>query len=289
MKIVILSRGPQLYSTESLVNAGFRKGHYVRVVDYMECNVILNKNNPEIVYQSARLKDIDAIIPRIGNSGTFYGASVVQQFEMQDIYTTLTTDALLKARSKLRSMQLMSSCGIDMPRTILTNPLMDTGSIVNTIGVPLIIKLLSGTHGLGVILAESKKTGESVIDAFHKLKERVIVQEFIKESKGSDIRAFVVDGKVVAAMKRQALPGEFRSNLHRGGSSEQITLTEREEWTVLKAVEILGLQVAGVDMLPSDRGPLLLEVNPSPGLEGIEKTTKVDIAGKIIEMIEKNA
>ncbi len=287
MNIVVLSRGPNLYSTKSLVNAGFRRGHNIKVIDYMHCNVVLQRNKPRIIYQSEFLENVDAIIPRIGTSGTTYGAAVIQQFEMMNVYTTLSTEALSRSRSKLRSVQLLATSGIDIPKTILTNPLMDTGSIVNTIGVPTIVKLLNGTHGIGVILAKEKKTAESVIEAFHGMKQRVIVQEFIEEAKGADIRALVVNGEVVGSMRRQAAPGEFRSNLHRGGSSEIVELTEQEKWTALKAVELLGLEVAGVDMLQSKRGPLLLEVNPSPGLEGIETTTKQDIAGKVIEMIEQ--
>lgn len=288
MNIVILSRGPGLYSTQSLVYEGRKRGHHMRVVDHVRCNIIIESGQPAIYYEGERLKNIDAVIPRIGASVTFHGTAILRQFELLKIYSTVSSDALLRSRDKLRCLQLLAMENLGVPKTAYTDFNSDVGKVIDAVGgVPIIIKLLEGTHGLGVILAETRKTAESVLDAFNKIKERIIVQEFIEESQGCDIRAFVVDGKIVAAMKRKALPGEFRSNLHRGGSAIHIKLTEKEIQTALKATEVLGLDVAGVDMLQSDRGPLVLEVNPSPGLEGITRTTGIDVAEKIIDMIEQ--
>lgn len=288
MNIVILSRGPSLYSTQSLAYAGRLRGHQMRVIDHVRCNLVVESGQPAIYYEGQRLKNIDAVIPRIGASVTFHGAAIIRQFEMLKIYTAASSDALLRSRDKLRCLQLLAMENLGVPKTIYTDFSSDAKKVIAAVGgTPLIIKLLEGTHGLGVILAETDKTAESVLDAFYKIKERVIVQEFIEESKGADVRAFVVDGKIVAAMKRKALPGEFRSNLHRGGNSIHIKLTQAEIDTALRATELLGLDVAGVDMLQSDRGPLVLEVNPSPGLEGITKTTGVDVADKILELVER--
>lgn len=288
MNIVILSRGPGLYSTQSLVYAGRKRGHNMRVIDHVRCNILVESGQPAIYYEGKRLKHIDAVIPRIGASVTFHGTAIIRQFEMLKIYTAASSDALLRSRDKLRCLQLLAMENLGVPKTVYADAAYDVSKVIDAVGgVPIIIKLLEGTHGLGVILAETRKTAESVLDAFHKIKERIIVQEFIEESKGADIRAFVVDGKIVAAMKRKALPGEFRSNLHRGGNAIHIKLTEKEIETALKATRILGLDVAGVDMLQSDRGPLVLEVNPSPGLEGISKTTGVDVADDIIELVER--
>lgn len=288
MNIVILSRGPGLYSTQSLVYEGRKRGHQMRVIDHVRCNLMIESGKPAIYYEGEHLRNVDAVIPRIGASVTFHGTAIIRQFELLNIYTAASSDALLRSRDKLRCLQLLSMENLGVPKTAYTDTTFDAGKLIDAVGgVPIIVKLLEGTHGLGVILAETRKTAESVLDAFHKIKERVIVQEFIEESKGADIRAFVVDGQIVAAMKRKALPGEFRSNLHRGGNAIHIKLTDKEIETALKATEILGLDVAGVDMLQSDRGPLVLEVNPSPGLEGITKTTGVDVAGKIIELVER--
>lgn len=288
MNIVILSRGPGLYSTQSLVYAGRVRQHRMRVIDHVRCNLVIESGQPAIYYEGEKLKNVDAVIPRIGASVTFHGTAILRQFEMLKIYTAASSDALLRSRDKLRCLQLLAMENLGVPKTVYTDFSSNTNKVIEAVGgAPLIIKLLEGTHGLGVILADTNRTAESVIDAFNKIKERIIVQEFIEESEGADVRAFVVDGQIVAAMKRKALPGEFRSNLHRGGSSIHIKLTDAEIKTALKATEILGLDVAGVDMLQSDRGPLVLEVNPSPGLEGISKTTGVDVATKIIELVER--
>lgn len=288
MNIAILSRGPGLYSTQSLLHTGLRRGHHVRVLDHMRCSLVIEKDMPLIYYGDEVLTNVDAIIPRIGASVTFYGTAVIRQFELMGVYTCTSSDALLRSRDKLRCLQLLSTAGLGMPKTVFSDHSGNADDLIKAAGgCPVIIKLLAGTHGMGVVLSRTRQEAVSVIDAFSSLKERVIVQEFIKEAKGTDIRAFVVDGKVVAAMKRRAQPGEFRSNLHRGATAIAIKLTSEEERTALEAARILGLRVAGVDMLPSDRGPLVLEVNPSPGLEGISKTTGVNVAARIIESIEK--
>jgi len=289
MNIAILSRGPQLYSTQSLYRAALVRGHKVKVYDHLLCDIVLEKGKPSIYYLGEELPPVDAVIPRIGSSVTFYGSSVVRQFEMMNVFTTLSSEALLRSRDKLRCMQLISNSQLGIPYTIFANDTSDSRYLIDSVGgVPLIIKLIEGTHGAGVVLAKDDNTAEAVIEAFSKTRKRFLVQEYIKESRGEDIRAIVVDGEVVASMKRKAAPGDFRSNLHRGGSSIHIKLDSKEEETALKATEILGLKVAGVDMLQSERGPLLLEVNASPGLEGIEGTTHVDIAGKILEYIERS-
>ncbi len=289
MKIGILSRNSKLYSTRRLVEAGEKLGHEMHVIDHLKCDLVIEKKAPSIVYKGTRLEDFDAIIPRIGASVTFYGTAVVRQFEMMKVFTVVESQALVRSRDKLRSLQILSRAGLGLPKTVFTNDTRNVEAIIKEVGgAPLIIKLLEGTQGLGVVLAENAKAAESVLEAFHGLQARVIVQEFIKESKGADIRAFVVDGQVVGAMKRQAKEGEFRSNLHRGGSAEIIELTDEEENMAIKAAKAMGLGVAGVDMLQSARGPLILEVNSSPGLEGIEGATQKDIAGEMIKAIEKN-
>ena len=288
MNIAILSRGPGLYSTQSLFHTGVRRGHHMRILDHMRCNIVIEKDIPQIFYGNQVLTNIDAIIPRIGASVTFYGAAIVRQFEMMNVFTVTSSDALLRSRDKLRCLQLLSSAGLGMPKTVFSDHSGNAENLISAVGgCPVVIKLLSGTHGMGVVLAGTKQEAISMIDAFNSLKERVMVQEFINEASGTDIRAFVVDGKVVAAMKRKARPGEFRSNLHRGATAIAVKLTEAEEKAALAAADILGLKVAGVDMLPANRGPLILEVNPSPGLEGISKTTGVNVAASIIESIEK--
>jgi len=291
MKVAILSRNSHLYSTKRLLQAIQEAGHTGIIVDHSLCDLIIEQEGPSIIYKGEKLTDIDAIIPRIGASVTFYGTAVVRQFELMGVFSAVESQAIVRSRDKLRSLQILSKAGLGMPKTAFTN--FSKGGekqIVEHVGgAPLIIKLLEGTQGLGVVLAETKKAGQSVIEAFHGLKARIIVQEFIKEAKGADIRAFIVNGKVVGAMKRQGAEGEFRSNLHRGGKATLIKLSKTEKQAALGAAKALGLAVAGVDMLQSARGPLILEVNSSPGLEGIEKATNINIAGKIIEYIEEFA
>tara|TARA_R110002096_G_C14565306_1_gene720193 strand:+ start:599 stop:1471 length:873 start_codon:yes stop_codon:yes gene_type:complete len=289
MNIVILSRNPHLYSTKRLVEAAKKRKHTVEVIDPLKCEIIIEKKNPAVLYKGKALENIDAIIPRIGASVTFYGTAVVRQFEMMKIFSTVESQALVRSRDKLRSLQVLSRAGLGMPKTVFSNYTKDVAEVIKYVGgAPLVIKLLEGTQGLGVVLAETNNAAESVLEAFNGLQARVIVQEFIKESKGADIRAFVVDGNVVGAMKRQGKEGEFRSNLHRGGSADIIQLTDEEENAALKSAKSLGLGICGVDMLQSARGPLILEVNSSPGLEGIETATKKDIANTIIRYIERN-
>ncbi|WP_203294834.1 30S ribosomal protein S6--L-glutamate ligase [Luteirhabdus pelagi] len=289
MNIKILSANANLYSTKRLVEAAKKRKHEVEVINHTKCDIVIEKKNPCIYYRGKVLSPTDAVIPRIGASVTFYGTAVVRQFEMMRVFSTTESMALVRSRDKLRSLQILSRSGLGMPKTVFTNYSRNVKEIVEQAGgAPVIIKLLEGTQGLGVILAETKKAAESVIEAFNNLQARVIVQEYIKEAKGADIRAFVVNGHVVGAMKRQAVDGEFRSNLHRGGSATVIQLSDEEEIAAIKAAKALGLDIAGVDMLQSDRGPLVLEVNSSPGLEGIEKATGKDIATIIIKYIEKN-
>ncbi len=289
MNIAILSQKPNIYSTRRLLEAGTERGHRLRIINHLRCKLVIEKNKPQIYYNQQPINNMQAIIPRIGASVTFYGASVIKQFEMMGVHSCTGSESLLRARDKLRSLQLLSMSGLELPKTVFTNYTKNVQQLIESVGgVPLVIKLLEGTQGLGVVLAESTNAAESVIEAFNKIKTRIIVQEFIKESSGTDIRAFVIDGKVVAAMQRKAKEGEFRSNLHRGGTAFEVTLTPEQESAAIKAANVMGLGVAGVDMLVSKRGPLILEVNASPGLEGIEKTTKQDIAGQIIQYIEKS-
>lgn len=289
MNLAILSRDTKLYSTRRLVEAGEARGHNVRVLDHLKCNLVIEKKNPKIIYNGEELLDVHAVIPRIGASVTFYGTAVVRQFEMMGAFTAVESQALVRSRDKLRSLQILSRAGLGLPKTVFTNYSRDVERILKEAGgAPVVIKLLEGTQGLGVVLAENKKAAVSVVEAFNGLKARVIVQEFIKEAKGADIRAFVVDGHVVGAMKRQAKEGEFRSNLHRGGTAEVIELSREEELAAIKAANALKLGIAGVDILQSDRGPLIIEVNSSPGLEGIEAATGKDIAGQIIKYVEKH-
>lgn len=289
MNIVILSRNANLYSTSRLVDEGEKRGHDIEVIDPLKCDIIIEKEKPTIYYNDGYLDYVDAIIPRIGASVTFYGCAVVRQFEMMNVFTTVASDAILRSRDKLRSLQRLSKVGIGMPKTVFTNYSRDVEEVINHVGgVPVIIKLLEGTQGLGVVLAESKNAAESVLEAFNGLQARVIVQEYIKEAKGADIRALVVDGHVVGAMKRQGKEGEFRSNLHRGGTAGIIKLSEPELKVAMKAARALKLPVCGVDMLQSERGPLLLEVNSTPGLEGIEIATGKNIAKSIITYVERN-
>jgi ribosomal protein S6--L-glutamate ligase len=289
MNIVVLSRNPSLYSTQAIVEAGKKRGHYVRVLDHMLCDLIIENGNPQIFYNFQKLENIHAVIPRIGSSATSYGSTVIRQFENMHVFTTLNAEPLLQARNKLTCMQMLSKHGINVPKTGIGNNIYTISSMIDHIGQPPhIIKLATGTQGIGVILSESKSNAESIIEAFQRTEEKVMVQKFIAESKGSDIRVFIIDGQVVGVMKRQAKPGEFRSNIHRGASSIVVKLTKEEEDIALRATNIMGLKIAGVDMLQSNEGPMVLEVNASPGLEGIESTTQIDIAKKMIEFLERN-
>jgi ribosomal protein S6--L-glutamate ligase len=289
MKIAILSRNRNLYSTRRLVEAAEQRGHEVVVLDHMKCVLVIEAGRPHIYYNGKEVSDINAVIPRIGASATFYGSAVVRQFEMMKIFTAVESQALVRSRDKLRSLQILARAGLGMPKTAFANQSKDIDHVIQKVGgAPCVVKLLEGTQGIGVILAENQKAATSVVEAFLKLEASLLVQEFIKEAKGADLRVFVVDGQVVGAMKRQAKEGEFRSNLHRGGSAKVIKLSNEERATAIKAAKKLGLGIAGVDLLQSNRGPLIMEVNSSPGLEGIEGATKVDIAGKIIEYVERN-
>ncbi len=289
MKLGILSRNPNLYSTRRLVEAAQKRGHDIKVVDALRCNLVMEKRNPRIYYQNDYLDQIEGIIPRIGASVTFYGSAVVRQFEMRKVFTAVESQALIRSRDKLRSLQILSRAGIGLPKTVFTNFARNIDEVLEEIGsYPVVIKILEGTQGLGVVLAENKNAAVSVVEAFHSLKVRIIIQEFIREAGGADIRALVVDGKVVGAMKRQAKEGEFRSNLHRGGTAAVVKLSNEEKETAKNAAKAMGLGIAGVDMLQSNRGPLVMEVNSSPGLEGIEKATGKDIASKIIQYMERN-
>ncbi len=290
MKIVILSTSNNLYSTRRLVEAGQKRGHQLEVVDHLKCNLIIEKQKPSIHYMGESLDETDAVIPRIGASVTFYGSAVIRQFEMRGIFTAVQSQALMRSRDKLRSLQILARAGLGVPKSVFTNYGRDVNDVIKSVGgVPLVVKLLEGTQGLGVVLAENRKAAASVIEAFNGLKARIIVQEFIAEAHGADLRVLVVEGEVVGAMKRQAPEGEFRSNLHRGGTAKLVTLSPEEEQTAIQAAEAMGLGVAGVDMLQSNRGPLIIEVNSSPGLEGIEMATGADIADKIIQYLERNA
>lgn len=290
MKIAILSRKASLYSTGRLVEAAKVRGHQVEVIDYLRCFMNITSHKPQVFFKGRSLEDFDAVIPRIGASHTFYGTAVVRQFEMMGIYTINRSQAISRARDKLRSLQIMARQGIGMPVTGCAHSTRDVDGLIKTVGgAPLVVKLLEGTQGIGVVLAENRNAAESVIEAFRGLKANIIVQEFIKEAKGHDIRCFVVGDKVVAAMIRQAKEGEFRSNLHRGGAAIKVKITPAERVTAIKAARAMGLNVAGVDILRSNHGPVVIEVNSSPGLEGIEKSTEKDVAGAIVEFIEKGA
>ncbi|WP_020680238.1 30S ribosomal protein S6--L-glutamate ligase [Marinobacterium rhizophilum] len=289
MKLAILSRNAQLYSTRRMVEAAKARGHDVQVVDVLKCYMNINMQHPEIHVKGEVLSDFDAVIPRIGASVTFYGTAVLRQFEMMGTYPLNESVAISRSRDKLRSMQLLSRKGIGLPITGFANKPADIPDLVEMVGgAPLVIKLLEGTQGIGVVLAETRQAAESVLEAFMGLKASVMVQEYIKEAGGADIRCFVIGDKVIAAMKRQAKAGEFRSNLHRGGAASLVRLTPEERSTAVRAARTMGLNVAGVDILRSNHGPLVMEVNSSPGLEGIETATGLDVADRIIQFIEKN-
>lgn len=290
MKIAILSQNPALYSTRRLKEAGQEQGHDVRIIDYLRCYMNITSQKPTIVYKGKELENFDAVIPRIGASKTFYGTAVVRQFEVMDVFSPNKSQAISRSRDKLRSMQILAREGVGLPVTGFAHATQDIDGLIETVGgAPLVIKLLEGTQGIGVVLAETELAAKSVIEAFRGLDANILVQEFIKEAGGADIRCFVVGGKVIAAMKRQGAKGEFRSNLHRGGNAKKINLSPEETETATRAVKAMGLKIAGVDLLRSNHGPVVMEVNSSPGLEGIEKATEIDIAGKIIEYIAKNA
>jgi len=290
MKIAILSRNRKLYSTRRLIEACEQRGHEPVVLDVLRTYMNVTSSKPETHFKGETLPHFDAVIPRIGASVTFYGTAVLRQFEMMGSFPLNESVAISRSRDKLRSLQLLSRKGVGMPVTGFANSPDDTQDLIKIVGgAPLVVKLLEGTQGIGVVLAETKKAAESVIEAFMGLKANIMVQEYIKEASGADIRCLVVGGKVVAAMKRQAQAGEFRSNLHRGGSASLIKITPAERATAVKAAKIMGLNVAGVDLLRSERGPLVMEVNSSPGLEGIEKATGKDVASMVIEFIEKTA
>jgi ribosomal protein S6--L-glutamate ligase len=290
MKIGILSTNPRLYSTKRLVEAAKEHGHEVSVIDHRRCYMNITSHRPAVHYKGEALVGIDAIIPRIGASVSFYGTAVVRQFEMMGIYSVNESVAITRSRDKLRASQLLARRGIGLPVTGFANSPDDTDDLLEFVGgAPVVIKLLEGTQGVGVVLAETKKAAESVIEAFRGLKANFMVQEYIKEAGGADIRCLVIGDKVVAAMKRQGKEGEFRSNLHRGGSASLIKITPEERSTAIRSAKVMGLNVAGVDLLRSNHGPVVLEVNSSPGLEGIENATGKNVAGMIIEFIAKNA
>lgn len=290
MKIAILSRNPKLYSTKRLVEAAEARGHNVKVVDYLRCYINITSNNPTVIFRDEELRDVEAIIPRIGASNTYYGTAIIRQFEMMGTYTLNKSQAISRSRDKLRSLQLLAKKGIGMPTTGCAHSSKDINGLIKiTGGTPLVIKLIEGTQGIGVVLAESNKAAESAIEAFRGLNANILVQEFIKEANGEDIRCFVIGDKVVAQMLRKGAEGDFRSNIHRGGSGHKVKITYEEHQTAIKAASVLGLSVAGVDILRSKKGPVVMEVNSSPGLEGIEKTTRHDLATEIIKYIEVNA
>lgn len=290
MRIAILSRNRRLYSTRRLIEAAEARGHEVQVIDVLRCYMNIVSRKPSVHLEGEPLAGIEAVIPRIGASVTAYGTSVLRQFEMMGIYTLIESVALSRSRDKLRSLQLLSRKGVGLPVTGFANKPGDSKDVIRMVGgAPVVVKLLEGTQGIGVVLAETNKAAESVIEAFMGLQANILVQEFIKEAGGADVRCLVVGGKVVAAMKRQAAEGEFRSNLHRGGSASLVKITPEERTTAVSAAKVLGLSVAGVDLLRSARGPLVMEVNSSPGLEGIEAASGKDVAKVIIEELEKNA
>lgn len=290
LNIAILSANPNLYSTRRLIEAGKARGHSIQAIDYLRCYMNIAADNPSMHYKGEELPIFDAIIPRIGAKRTFYGTAIVRQFEAVGTFTINPSIAITRSRDKLRSLQLLTRQGVGMPITGFANSADDVDDLITMVGgAPLVIKIIEGTQGVGVVLAETKKAAQSVIQAFMGINANIIVQEYISEAKGSDIRCFVIGDKVVASMKRQAEPGEFRSNIHRGGIAKVVQITKDEQTTAIKAAKVMGLKMAGVDLLRSKRGPLVMEVNSSPGLEGIETATNKDIAAMIIEHIEHNA
>lgn len=288
MKIAVLSTNPELYSTKRLVETIKNRGHQAVVIDHVKCFLVIEGGKPSIIYKNKPVTDIDAVIPRIGTSVTAFGCSVVRQFEMMKVFTATKSQAISRSRDKLRSMQILTKAHVDIPKTVFAKNPSQVNELIKIVdGPPVVIKLLEGTQGVGVVLAETAKAAKSTIEAFYGLRANFLIQEFIAESKGADIRAFVVGNRVVAAMKRQGIEGDFRSNLHRGGSGTAIELTPEEEQTAVAAAKALGVRIAGVDLLQSNRGPLVLEVNSSPGLKGIELYTGIDVASHIISYIEE--
>ena len=289
MKIAILSRDSSLYSTRRLKEAAEARGHTAQVIDYLRCYMDIATHRPHVILAGKRLEGFDCVIPRIGASRTFYGTAVVRQFEMMGVFSANESQAISRSRDKLRCLQLLSREGIGLPVTGFAHSTKDVDGLLKVAGgAPVVIKLLEGTQGLGVVLAETAKAAESVIQAFRGLSANILVQEFIKEAGGADIRCFVVGGRVVASMMRQGPEGEFRSNLHRGGHAEKIKLTPEERSTAVRSAKAMGLGVSGVDLLRSNHGPVVMEVNSSPGLEGIETTTGIDVGAKVIEYLEKS-
>lgn len=292
MKIAILSNGPGNYSTKRLIEEAKRRGHEVRIIKYRECYASIEQNNPTVSYRGEDLEKFDAIIPRIASYMTRYGTAIVRQLEMQGVYSASSSLAIARSRDKLRSMQLLAKAGVGIPKTVVSRNSTDIDDLLEKLGgTPVIIKLARGTHGNGVVLAETKKAAKSVLQAFYLSNEdgtNILLQEFVKESAGTDIRAFVVGSRVVASMKRQSLDDDFRSNLHKGGEGSSVKLTDEERKIVVKAAKAVGLNIAGVDFMRSERGPLILEVNASPGF-GIEKVTGRDVAKEIIDYVEMNA
>jgi ribosomal protein S6--L-glutamate ligase len=287
--VYILSRNSELYSTKRLMEAGAAKGWDIKVIDYLRCTIEIMKGELKVNYKGQDLPTPDAIIPRIGASRTFYGTAMVRHFEMMGAFSTSGNLAIKRSRDKLRSLQVLSKFGVDMPKTVFASNKSSAKDVIALSGgAPLVLKILEGTQGVGVVLVDSEKAAKSVLDAFYGMEVNLLVQEFIEEAGGADIRALVVDGQVVGAMKRQGVEGDFRSNLHQGGSATAHKLSRKEKSTAIAAAKAMGLGVCGVDMIPSSRGPLVMEVNSSPGLEGIEKSTGIDIAGKIMDFIEQN-
>ena len=292
MKIAILSNGPGNYSTKRLKQVALERGHEVDIIKYRDCYASIERSQPMVWHNGEPLVGYDAVIPRIASSMTRYGSAIVRQFEMQGVYTITSSIAIVRSRDKLRSMQLLARAGVGIPKTVVARGASDVDSLIDALGgAPVIIKLARGTHGNGVVLAETKKAAKSVLQAFYVMDQdgtNILLQEFVKESAGEDIRAFVVGGKVVASMRRQSLDDDFRSNLHQGGLGEKVKLTEEERKTAIKAARSMGLNLCGVDLMRSERGPLVLEVNSSPGF-GVEQVTGRDVATPIIEYIERNA
>lgn len=290
MKLIILSRSEFIYSTARLLEEAEKRNHDVEVIDPLQCKIIMKKNKPEILVCGEILEKVDAVLPRIGSNITHYGSAIIRQFEMMNTFTSLSSDSLLKSRDKLHSMQIFAGTGIDFPRTFYHSDEleMETSEILDLIGeYPIVVKILEGTQGVGVMLLDSKMSAISVIETLHSLKAKFVIQEYIKESKGTDLRIIVAGDRVIATMKREGKKGDFRSNIHRGGIGAQVSISYKEKELALKACKVLGLEMAGVDIIRSNRGPLVLEVNSSPGLEGIEKATRKNIAAKMIKFIEE--
>jgi len=290
MNVIVLSRNPSLYSTQSLVKAFQRRRHFVMVLDHQRFDMVIEDSKMALYYNKVQLQNVDAIIPRIGATATSFGAAVIRHFEFQGVFTACPSEALLRARDKFKCMQYLAFHQIPIPKTLMLNNVEVNASFLNEqLDPPMVVKMKESTHGTGVILSQDANNAQSIAEAFGKLNQETLIQEFIREAKGMDIRAFVVDGEVVGAMRREAAEGDFRSNLHRGGRSYLETLSAAETSIALRATKVLGLKIAGVDILRSDKGPLVLEVNASPGLEGIETTTRIDISGKIVAFVERSA